>query len=290
MTPGTTPSEAEELILAHLAAVRYIEQNLFEPMTVKSIAQHAGLSPSRFSGSFTRMQGESVMAYVRGRRLESAMRTLFSKPETRLLDLAFECGFDSQEAFTRAFARAFGHPPGRLRAIGTIQTLVRRRRTSMRGPEIHERVERIPDLHLAGIARRLAPANFNELPAQWRQLDAARDFPGQIDAATYAVRTQAFVEDGSLEMLAALRVTSDCEPPPPLQKSTIPGCTCVVFRHVLGKGDVFPQLKIADDAILASHLPASGHRLSDAPPFDVFPQGLAVTPGSWIDHYFPIRD
>jgi predicted transcriptional regulator YdeE len=98
------------------------------------------------------------------------------------------------------------------------------------------------------------------------------------------------VEDGSLEMLAALRVTSDCEPPPPLQKSTIPGCTCVVFRHVLGKGDVFPQLKIADDAILASHLPASGHRLSDAPPFDVFPQGLAVTPGSWIDHYFPIRD
>ncbi len=90
-------------------------------MTVKSIADHAGYSASRFSRGFTRLQGESVMSYVRGRRLEAAMGRLLAEPGLRIVDLAFDSGFDSQEAFTRAFVRAFGHPPGRLRSLGPVR-------------------------------------------------------------------------------------------------------------------------------------------------------------------------
>src|SRR5262245_11236402 len=54
-------SEESALIHAHIAAIAWIEAHLFEPMTVKSIADHAGYSPSRFSRGFTRLQGESVM-------------------------------------------------------------------------------------------------------------------------------------------------------------------------------------------------------------------------------------
>lgn len=50
-------SEAEALLQAHLAAVAWIENHLLEPMTVKSIADRAGYSPSRFSRGFTRLQG-----------------------------------------------------------------------------------------------------------------------------------------------------------------------------------------------------------------------------------------
>src|SRR5512143_1150663 len=125
-TPGVAETAAavrdeEALTKGHLAAVAYIESHLFEPMTVNSIADHAGYSPSRFSRGFTRLQGESVMAYVRGRRLEEALRRILNEPGVPIVDLAFDSGFDSQEAFTRAFARAFGHPPGRLRSLGVIR-------------------------------------------------------------------------------------------------------------------------------------------------------------------------
>lgn len=124
-TQGAT--DAEALIRAHVAACAWIEAHLFEPMTVKSIADRVGYSPSRFSRGFTRLQGESVMSYVRGRRLEAAARRLLTDPDMRIVDLAFDSGFDSQEAFTRAFSRAFGHPPGRLRSLGPVRSMMRRK-------------------------------------------------------------------------------------------------------------------------------------------------------------------
>src|SRR5262245_40922730 len=94
----TGASEEGALIRAHLAAIAWIEAHLSDPMTVKSIADRAGYSPSRFSRGFTRLQGESVMSYVRGRRLEGAMARLLAEPDLRIVDLAFDSGFDSQEA------------------------------------------------------------------------------------------------------------------------------------------------------------------------------------------------
>ena len=71
-TKSSSKAEAIALADAHLAAIAFIEEHLFEPMTVKSIAAISRFSPSRFSGGLTRLQGESVMAYVRGRRLDAA--------------------------------------------------------------------------------------------------------------------------------------------------------------------------------------------------------------------------
>ena len=87
-------------------------------MTVKSIAGHPGFSPSRFSRGFTRLQGESVVAYVPGRCLEGAVKRILTEPGLRIVELAFDCRFDTQEAFTRAFTRAFGDAPGRFKSSG----------------------------------------------------------------------------------------------------------------------------------------------------------------------------
>src|SRR5262245_27687821 len=285
----TGASEEGALIRAHLAAIAWIEAHLFEPMTVKSIADRAGYSPSRFSRGFTRLQGESVMSYVRGRRLDAAMGRLLAEPDLRIVDLAFDSGFDSQEAFTRAFVRAFGHPPGRLRSLGPVRAMMRRKKAPAHEPEIHERVEQVPELHLAGLVRRITPSNPSELPRTWQRLESLRGFPGELDASTYAVILSFDMHAGAGEMLSALRVSADASPPAELERHRLPATTCAVFRHVVRKGDVFPQVNAARERIFSQYVPRVTWRRK-SPTFEVFPQGLNVKAGSWVDHYFPLEE
>jgi AraC family transcriptional regulator len=283
-------TDEEALIRAHWAAIAWIEEHLFDPMTVKSIADRVGYSPSRFSRGFTRLQGESVMSYVRGRRLEAAARRLLTDPTTRIVDLAFDSGFDSQEAFTRAFSRAFGHPPGRLRSLGPVRTLMRRKKNSSLEPEIHERVEEVPELHLAGLIRRVTPANGLDVPELWRRLDSMRGFPGTLDSSTYSVILDVDPRDGAMEMMAAVRIRADAEPPSALQRNRFSAGTYAVFRQVIRRGDAYPQIIAGREAILSDYLPRrreASHRL---PYLEVYPRGLSVTTGSWIDRYFPIEE
>ncbi len=51
------------------------------------------------------------MSYVRTCRLQAAALRLTGDAPPALVDLAFECGFESQEAFTRAFRQRHGVPP-----------------------------------------------------------------------------------------------------------------------------------------------------------------------------------
>jgi AraC family transcriptional regulator len=287
---GAAATDEGALTRAHLAAVTYIESHLFEPMTVKSIADHAGFSPSRFSRGFTRLQGESVMAYVRGRRLEEALRRILNEPGVQIVDLAFDSGFDSQEAFTRAFARAFGHPPGRMRSLGVVRSMVRKKKASGSEPQIHERIEQVPELTLAGLVQRFSPAQTAEMPAFWERLEALRGFEGQLDDAIYALVRKIYPGDGSLDYMVALRVDPRSSPPRELERLTLPGGPYVVFRHLPhGKARIYPQVLAARELILSRYLPACGHALASSLPFGVYPRGLSVRPGSFIDHYFPVR-
>ena len=109
---SATPDPTDPFI----ALVAWIEQQLDDPLTLERIALRAGLSPYHFSRLFTARMGRSVMAHVRGRRLVRGARRLCDEPDLKLVDLAFDCGFESQEAFTRAFKRVFGVSPGRFRS------------------------------------------------------------------------------------------------------------------------------------------------------------------------------
>ncbi len=103
-------------------ALAYIEANLWSALSVAAIADIAGLSVFHFSRCFSARMGESVMGHVRTRRMYAAAERLRSAAPP-LAQLAFDCGFESQEAFTRAFRKIFGVPPGKYRA-GQDQTML----------------------------------------------------------------------------------------------------------------------------------------------------------------------
>lgn len=230
------------------------------------------------------------MSYVRGRRLDLAARRLLTDPGVRIVDLAFDSGFDSQEAFTRAFAKAFGHPPGRLRSLGAVHRLLRLKQRSPRDPEIHGRIEQLPELYLAGLTLRLTPANALEMLQLWRRLESARTFPGTLDSSTYCLILDIQPRDGVMELMAALRTRADSQPPAPLRRHRFAAGTYAVFRHIISDGDIYPQISAGRESIFAHHLARVPQASVRFPFLEVFPQGLAVTPGSWVDRYFPLQE
>lgn len=96
------------------SAIAYIENNLYGKLELKEIAEHANISAFHFHRIFKLVIHETVMSYVRKRRLTEALRELIGT-DKRILDVALDCGFDSQESFSRAFKNHFGISPGKAR-------------------------------------------------------------------------------------------------------------------------------------------------------------------------------
>lgn len=85
--------------------------------TVKELASRAGLSRSPFAARFVRLTGVSPMAYLSRVRMQKAAGLLRSQGAS-LADAAAASGYQSEAAFSKAFRRHFGAPPGQYRRAG----------------------------------------------------------------------------------------------------------------------------------------------------------------------------
>ncbi len=102
----------EEKMMAVQKAQEYVEHHLMEPITLRQLASAAGYSPWHLSRMFGEIAGRTPYEYIRSRRLTEAALVLRDE-NRRVLDVALDFVFDSQEGFTRAFSREFGISPGR---------------------------------------------------------------------------------------------------------------------------------------------------------------------------------
>lgn len=93
---------------------RCIRQQDSEALTLQALSRRLGYSESYTTRKFGEISGMRLRDYLRGRRLAFALKEVRDS-EKSLLDIALAYGFSSQEAFTRAFRRAYGVPPGEYR-------------------------------------------------------------------------------------------------------------------------------------------------------------------------------
>src|SRR5215831_15074390 len=99
------------------ATVAEIQRRLDDPPGFRELAEAAYLSPYHFHRIFRAMVGESPKELVRRLRLErSAHRLLHT--ETPISDIAVEAGYDSQQAFAKAFQVEYGATPSTFRTQG----------------------------------------------------------------------------------------------------------------------------------------------------------------------------
>jgi AraC-like DNA-binding protein len=81
--------------------------------SVEELAQIAGMSRSQFTTKFSKVVGMPPAAYVTSWRLSLGYSRL--KAGSSVKAVAAEVGFGSQEAFSRAFSRAYGYPPSAVK-------------------------------------------------------------------------------------------------------------------------------------------------------------------------------
>ncbi|WP_241905208.1 helix-turn-helix domain-containing protein [Enterovibrio norvegicus] len=87
-----------------LSVIALIEDSLPETLRVEQIATRSGYSRWHLQRQFKRATGMSISQYQRHRLLSLAAEKI-ATTEHRILDIAIEFGFESQEAFARAFKR-----------------------------------------------------------------------------------------------------------------------------------------------------------------------------------------
>lgn len=98
-------------------AVDYIELNLAEDISYDKLAQIACCSTYHFQRMFSFITGVPLSEYIRRRRLTIAAFEL-QTCKTKVIDVAIKYGYESPEAFSRAFKNLHGIMPMSARDIG----------------------------------------------------------------------------------------------------------------------------------------------------------------------------
>lgn len=107
---------------AATAAVEYVEDHLGEDLCLDEIARATQYSKFHLHRRFSDAAGITVREYSRRRRLTEAAKMLICT-DKRIIDIATECGFTSQQAFSDSFKRAYKITPYQFRLQGEYYPL-----------------------------------------------------------------------------------------------------------------------------------------------------------------------
>jgi AraC family transcriptional regulator len=252
----------------------FVETHLEDELTVDRLSDVAAFSKYHFHRQFSAIFGVGVHKYVQLLRLKRASYELAFRESRRVIDVAMESGYESHEAFSRAFKKSFGQTPSEFRDQpdweswhAAYRPLTELRSQHMK-PEFEVRDVRIIDfpetrvatLEYAGDPRLLGDAIRRFIA--WRK---ANDL-GAKTSATYNVLHndpyQVPPEEYRVDLCAATP-----RPVPPndagVVERKIPGGRCATLRLV-GSDD---GLGAALLYLYRTWLPESGEEPRDFPPF-----------------------
>ena len=155
-------------------AIKYIEDHLNEDIGLTDVSMEIGYSYYHMTRLFASVLGESVGHYINRRRLYRASEKLIYSGQ-RIIDIAFDSGFESPEGFSRAFKAAFGVSPVDYRKAGIDSVLTAKKELY---PEdvahIANNISHSPEIlsleamKIAGL-RGKTTLSDNQLPGLWNQ-------------------------------------------------------------------------------------------------------------------------
>jgi len=274
------------------ATVERIATNLDEALDLATLAGMAGVSPLHFHRIFRGMVGETPLELHRRLRLERAAFQLVTS-KTAVTMIAFDAGFDTHEAFTRAFQTTYSLAPSQFRKRMNLHE--ERMNFPTRLPfELHARsgihfrpasgefeivmtlggiamdvvIEDMPKQRVAAVThlgpRKMVGEAFGRL-AQIAGPAGLLSRPGAIMVAVF--HDDAETTPGSeLRTSAGVIVSEDCAIPDGLSQLWLEGGRYARATH---RGH-YAGLSDAWDRLMGQWIPTSGHRVADRVPYEAY--------------------
>lgn len=95
--------------------IDFIGHHLDEELSLEGLSEIFCVSKFHFHRLFTAFTGLSLQQYIRWLRLKRAAYQLLVDKDQSILNIAINAGFESHEAFSRAFKKACGFSPSQYR-------------------------------------------------------------------------------------------------------------------------------------------------------------------------------
>jgi AraC family transcriptional regulator len=274
----STAADYHERILRTLA---HIQAHLDDELDLDRLAMVACFSPYHFHRVFRGLVGEPVQEHVRRLRLERAAYRLKLQDEA-VTSVALDAGYESHEAFTRAFHAMFGMPPSQFRAAhqgapdspsGVHYDDASGYHPPDYGAPPPVEIKTLPPQRVVFL-RHTGP--YDQVGATWGKLSAWAGPRGLFGPATKFIGVSyddpQITPPEKLRYDAAMTVSRLVQPEGEFGVMEIAGGEYATFLH---KGP-YETLGRAYQALLGGWLPQSGRELRDAPCFEVYlnsPQG-----------------
>ena len=270
--------------------IEHIVSHLGEALALETLAEQAYLSPFHFHRVFRGMVGETPLELVRRLRLErAAWRLLHS--DAPVTAIAFDAGYETHEAFTRAFRASYADSPSgfrrrakmrielaaangvHFRADGRPQQFIPR---DSGGRTMQVEIRKYPALRV-GTVRHIGPyIQINEAFAKLGELAA----PARLFERPGAAMVALFYDDpdttpaDQLRSDAAVVVAPDVELPKGLTEQRIAAGDYASTTHV----GPYEQLGDTWARFMGEWLPASGRRIGEGVSYEVYHNTPMDTP------------
>ena len=102
-----------EWLTAIKSTINYIEDHIKEDIKIDDLANNVYVSSFYLQTGFQIMTGYSLGEYIRNRKLYLADLDLLN--DKKIIDVAFDYGYETPEAFTKAFKRFHGFLPSKVK-------------------------------------------------------------------------------------------------------------------------------------------------------------------------------
>ncbi|CAM2006339.1 AraC family transcriptional regulator [Acanthopleuribacter pedis] len=258
----------------------FIQARLDEPLPVADLAAVACFSQHHFHRVFRGMVGETVQNHVRRLRLERAALAL-RHGDSGILDIAQDAGYESNEAFSRAFKQHCGVAPSVFRerrelsfprrpgaiAFGQMPPIDDLIVPGLGGPLMKVELVTRETLRLAGL-RHVGP--YNQCGNAWEKLLPMMGKLGWLSGCESMVGLcHDDPESTPAEEIrydACVVVDETFEAFDDVTIHGIPGGTFARTVHV----GPYDTLNKTYAALCGTWLPQSGHETRDEPAFEIY--------------------
>jgi AraC family transcriptional regulator len=260
------------------------------PHTLPELAALAHFSPFHFHRIYHGITGETVAATVRRLRLARAAQLLAAGDES-VTQVAMAVGYDSPQAFSRAFREFAGIAPRAFqqqRGFAGLGLVTPPRAARERGP--HELAVQLTVRAPLRVHALLHRGPASTIPhTYWRLMQIAGAWPvqGCVGVATGDGDAGSSSPDGGFVYHAA--VVLDGAPPQATELVAMDLAGGRYAQHTLT--GPYAQINAAISALYAVWLPQSGFEPDDRPVLEVYHAPLDASPQDRrTDLLIPIRD